>query len=85
MGHDARNGLAAIVARAQMLARRLRRGGPVEHEDVALAVAEIERIAKRTARRVEEIERPFHGRRAAQTDDPPIADPTPDHGDRGGP
>jgi len=56
MAHDARNGLATIIARAQMLARRLRRGEPVDREGIVHGVEEIEGTARRTARRIDEIE-----------------------------
>jgi hypothetical protein len=85
MGHDARNGLATIVARAQMLLRRLRRGGPVERNAVEHGLTEVERVAKRTARRIEEIERPFLARRVGDADDAPIGDRAPDREEGGRP
>ncbi len=68
IAHDARNGLASIVARAQLLGRRLRRGDPVDVETVAGGLGEIERVAKRTAQRITEIEDGFAARIPGQGD-----------------
>jgi hypothetical protein len=84
MAHDARNGLATIVARAQLLARRLRRGGPVEPERIAHGLSEIERVAKRTAARVDEIEAGVNSWRRGRRGRGPLADES-DHGNSGGP
>jgi len=56
MAHDTRNGLTTIVARAQLIGRRLRGGAPIERERIVRDAAEIERVAKRTAARIDEID-----------------------------
>jgi signal transduction histidine kinase len=68
MAHDARNGLSTIVLRAQMLVRRLR-GDPFDRDALIRDATEIERVAKRTARRVEDIEWPFARGRAGGAED----------------
>jgi hypothetical protein len=84
MAHDARNGLATIVLRAQMLARSLRRGDHVEAERIAHGLSEIERVAKRTARRIEEIEAGLRARHEADAGSDAITEQS-DHGGDGGP
>ncbi len=60
MAHDARNGLATIITRAQLLARRARRPDPMDPQVMLDGLAEIERLAKRVAARVREIEHGVH-------------------------